>query len=118
MYKRQVDTDAGRVGYGPVTPTAARELADLAGAEPPPTSPLRTAYLGLVEQHPFLARQRRLTTARLGVIDPGDLADYERHGGWAGLRRAFTMTPDAVVAEVTASGLRGRGGAGFPAGVK
>ena len=114
----EVDTDAGRVGYGPVTPTAARELADLAGAEPPPTSPLRTAYLGLVEQHPFLARQRRLTTARLGVIDPGDLADYERHGGGAGFRRPFPMPPEGVVAEVPAPGLRGRGGAGFPAGVK
>jgi formate dehydrogenase iron-sulfur subunit len=54
----------------------------------------------------------------MGIVDPSSITDYEAHGGWAGLRRALSLAPDAVVAEVTESGLRGRGGAGFPAGLK
>ena len=76
----EVDTPAGRVGYGQVTPADAGALAQLAGIEPASGNPLRPAYLGLVERQPFLAAQRRLTTARLGVVDPSDLADYEQHG--------------------------------------
>ena len=59
-----------------------------------------------------------MTFARVGVVDPASIADYEAHGGWRGLRRALSLTPAEVVAEVTESGLRGRGGAGFPAGIK
>jgi formate dehydrogenase iron-sulfur subunit len=74
--------------------------------------------LGLVESIPFLARQDRLTFARAGITDPLSLADYEAHGGMRGLARALSMSPDAVVDEVFASGLRGRGGAAFPTGIK
>ena len=71
-----------------------------------------------IAAHPFLARQQRLTFARAGQTRPLSLDDYAGAGGWAGLNRAKAMDPAAVVAEVTASGLRGRGGAGFPAGIK
>jgi formate dehydrogenase iron-sulfur subunit len=74
--------------------------------------------LGPVEAIPFFARQTRLTFARCGLIDPLDLDDYAAHGGLAGLKRAIAMAPGGIVAEVTASGLRGRGGAGFPTGIK
>ena len=74
--------------------------------------------LGPVDHHPWLARQHRVSFARVGVIEPTDLAAYRAHGGLAGLERALTLEPAAVVEEVTASGLRGRGGAGFPAGTK
>ena len=74
--------------------------------------------LGPVEAIPFFARQTRLTFARCGLIDPLSLAEYEAHGGLAGLRRALAMDGQAIVDEVTASGLRGRGGAGFPTGIK
>ncbi len=74
--------------------------------------------LGLVEELDWMKGQTRLTFQRCGVIDPLDLADYEAHGGLTGLRRAISMTPAEVVEEVTASGLRGRGGAGFPTGIK
>ena len=74
--------------------------------------------MGEVEAIPFLAGQTRLTFARCGITDPLSLADYAAHGGWAGLARALEIGPEAIVAEVTASGLRGRGGAGFPTGIK
>lgn len=74
--------------------------------------------VGRIEEHPFIARQQRLTFARAGRTRPLSLKDYAATGGWLGLERARAMAPEAVVEEVTASGLRGRGGAGFPAGIK
>ena len=106
----EVVTDDGRVGYGNVVPEEA--AAVLAGDLP------QDRCLGVVDQHPWLTSQRRVSFARVGVVDPASSEDYASHGGWAGLRRALTLSPDAVIAEVTTSGLRGRGGAGFPAGIK
>lgn len=74
--------------------------------------------VGRVAEHPFIARQQRLTFARAGKTRPTDMGDYAATGGWAGLDRARAMAPADVVAEVLTSGLRGRGGAGFPAGIK
>jgi formate dehydrogenase iron-sulfur subunit len=114
----EVHTAAGRVAYGPVTPEEVPALLD-AGLLHGGVHPLR---LGLTEQIPFLARQERLTFRRMGVTDPLSLADYEAHEGWAGLRRALALRGTeggaAIVQEVTHSGLRGRGGAAFPAGIK
>ena len=74
--------------------------------------------LGNIEDHPFLKAQTRLTFARCGTIDPDSIEDYAKHGGFAGLKRAFELGPGKILEEVTNSGLRGRGGAGFPAGIK
>jgi formate dehydrogenase iron-sulfur subunit len=74
--------------------------------------------LGKPEEIPFLKRQTRLTFARCGVVDPLSFDDYRAHGGYRGLDKALSLAPAAVVAEVTRSGLRGRGGAGFPTGIK
>ncbi len=103
----EIETDGQRLAYGPVTPADVGALLD--GTLP---------GLGRVEDIPFFARQTRLTFARCGLIDPLDLDDYQAHGGLAGLRRAIRMDGAGIVAEVTASGLRGRGGAGFPTGIK
>ncbi|MDN5852677.1 MAG: formate dehydrogenase [Actinomycetia bacterium] len=77
--------------------------------------PLR---LGPVEELPWMRGQQRVTFARVGVVDPLSAEDHLRHGGQVGLRRALSLAPAEVVAEVTTSGLRGRGGAGFPTGIK
>ena len=74
--------------------------------------------IGTIAEHPFLRRQQRLTFSRAGRTRPLELADYEATGGWAGLRRARALPNSQIVEEVIASGLRGRGGAGFPAGIK
>ena len=71
-----------------------------------------------IEKHPFIAKQQRLTFARAGRTRPLSLEDYEATGGWSGLRRARQIGSEKIVEEVTQSGLRGRGGAGFPAGIK
>ena len=103
----EVETDSGRVGYPNVGPADVGAVLDSTAES-----------IGDPAAHPWLARQQRVSFARVGVIDPQDLADYEAHGGWAGLRTALSMTPEAVVQAVLDSGLRGRGGAGFPAGIK
>ncbi len=110
----EIDTPAGRVAYGPV---AAREVAGLfdAGLLEGGEHPLR---VGPVEHIPYFARQERLAFARVGVIDPVSLEQYLAHDGYRGLARALEMSPAAIVAEVTESGLRGRGGAAFPTGIK
>jgi formate dehydrogenase iron-sulfur subunit len=110
----EVETQAGRIAYGPVAPRDIASLFDadfLAGG----AHPLR---IGRPEEHPFLARQTRLTFARCGITDPLSVEDYAAHDGWRGLKRALETSPAAIVTEVTQSGLRGRGGAGFPTGIK
>jgi NADH:ubiquinone oxidoreductase subunit E len=74
--------------------------------------------LGLTKAIPYLARQQRVSMGRIGVVDPRSLEDYLAHGGGQGMARARAMTPAAIVKEVTDSGLRGRGGAAFPTGIK
>jgi len=110
----EVATPAGRIAYGPVQP---RDVAGLfaAGFLRGAAHPLR---LGKVEDMPYFARQDRLTFARVGEIDPLSLDDYRTHGGLRGLTRALEMSAVEIVRTVTDSGLRGRGGAAFPAGIK
>ena len=106
----EIDTPAGRFGYGPCEPEDLPAI--LAG------SPEHPKALGLVEELPYLKRQQRLTFARAGITDPLSLADYEAHGGGQGLLAAKAMAPAAIWQQVLDSGLRGRGGAAFPAGIK
>ena len=108
----EVDNGDGRFAYGPVTPADVDSLFanNFLDAGEHPLS------LGKTESIEWLATQDRVTFTRVGIIEPLSLSQYEAHGGLAGLRTALTH-PD-VVGEVLASGLRGRGGAGFPAGIK
>ena len=75
-------------------------------------------FLGATDEIPWFASQQRLTFARVGIVDPASVADYVANGGYQGLRRALSMTPQAIVQAVLDSGLRGRGGAAFPTGIK
>src|ERR1700690_4135974 len=110
----EVATAEGRIAYGPVQASDVEALFD-AGLLDGRQHPLS---LGKPEEIPFLKRQTRLTFARCGIVDPLSLDDYRAHGGYKGLERALAMEPAAIVDEVTQSGLRGRGGAGFPTGIK
>lgn len=111
----EVDTGHGRVGYGPVEPEA---VAGLVAAGLFEASPAHPGYLGPVDALPYLQRQQRLTFARIGLIDPLSLDDYRSHGGFDGLERALSCTAQGIVDDIQASGLRGRGGAAFPMGIK
>ena len=110
----EVATPQGRIAYGPV---AAEDVALLLDADFLHGGDHRLR-LGPPEDIPYLRKQERLTFARVGVIDPLSLEDYRAHGGYQGLTRAVSMKPEEIVEELVLSGLRGRGGAGFPAGIK
>ncbi|HEY4065359.1 MAG TPA: NADH-ubiquinone oxidoreductase-F iron-sulfur binding region domain-containing protein [Burkholderiaceae bacterium] len=110
----EIATPQGRIAYGPVTEDDVPALLDaglLSGAA-------HALCHGPTEQIPYLAKQERLTFARMGVTDPLSLADYQAHEGYAGLRAAIALAPEAIVQHVLDSGLRGRGGAAFPTGIK
>ncbi len=110
----EVETPECRIAYGPVQAADVPGLLD-AGLLDGGAHPLR---IGRPEEHPWFAGQTRLTFARCGVVDPVSVEDYRAHGGYAGLERALAMGAEATVDEVKLSGLRGRGGAGFPTGIK
>ena len=110
----EVETPAGRMGYAPVRPEDVPGLFDAGFL----TGGNHKLSIGLTEQHPYFARQERLTFARVGITDPVSLEDYEAHDGYRGLRNALDMSGAAIVEAVTLSGLRGRGGAAFPTGIK
>lgn len=110
----EVLTPKERVAYGPVQTSDIPALFD-AGFLTGGAHPL---YKGPTEEIPYFKKQERLTFARVGVIDPISVDDYVAHGGYKGLQNALTLTGETIIGEVTESGLRGRGGAAFPTGIK
>jgi formate dehydrogenase iron-sulfur subunit len=110
----EVEVDGARLAYGPVQATDVAALFDAGFIDGKPHKLAR----GATAEIPYLKKQERLTFARVGLTDPRSLADYISHGGYRGLKAALALQPADIVASVTASGLRGRGGAAFPAGIK
>ena len=110
----EVVTEKGRIAYGSVTPKDVVSLFDndfIHGGDHP-------LCLGPTAEIPYLKNQERLTFARCGLIDPLSLGDYQAHGGFEGARKALSLEPSDIVQTIKESGLRGRGGAGFPTGIK
>ncbi len=110
----EVETAGGRVAYGPVKARDVPGLFDAGFLQ----GGAHALALGAPADHPYLKNQERLTFARVGITDPLSLDDYLAHGGYRGLPAALALSAPAIVQEVTDSGLRGRGGAAFPAGIK
>ncbi len=110
----EVAAERGRVAYGPVRSADVSGLFDadfLSGGD-------HALNLGLTAEIPYLKNQERLTFARVGLIDPLSIEEYEAFGGGAGLRKAIALEPNQIISAVKESGLRGRGGAAFPTGIK
>lgn len=110
----EVEVDGVRVAYGPLSAEVVPSLFEAQfyfGSSHP-------LFLGITDEIDWIKRQDRFTFLRVGIIDPLSTNEYESHGGLVGLRRALSMDPAEIISEITASGLRGRGGAGFPAGIK
>jgi formate dehydrogenase iron-sulfur subunit len=110
----EVVTPAGRMAYGPVSAADVPGLFEAGFLRGAP----HALSLGVTDEIPYLKQQERLTFARVGITDPLSIADYEAHGGWSGLRNALGMKGADIVEALIQSGLRGRGGAAFPAGIK
>ncbi|MBM3802078.1 MAG: NADH-quinone oxidoreductase subunit NuoF [Acidimicrobiia bacterium] len=110
----EVATPSGRVAYGPVSASDVPSLFEagvLRGGS-------HALCLGPIEELPYLKQQERMTLARVGITDPTSLEDYAAHGGFRGLRNALGLSGEQIIKEVMDSGLRGRGGAAFPTGIK
>lgn len=110
----EVETDSGRTAYGPVSVYDVPSLFDAHFYE----GGTHKLSLGLTDEIEWLKSQDRVTFARVGITDPLSLRDFEAHGGLRGLRKSLSMNPMEIIDELASSGLRGRGGAGFPAGIK
>jgi formate dehydrogenase iron-sulfur subunit len=113
----EIEDRGVRYAFGPVGGADAAQIVACL-ATMPAAKISHPLALGPTEDIPFFKKQTRLTFARCGLTDPVSLSDYQLHGGYKGLERALSLQPIEIVEEVTKSGLRGRGGAGFPTGIK
>lgn len=115
----EVETAQGRVAFGPVQPNDVAGLFDAEFNNPlADKAKAHALYLGLTDELAWLKKQQRLTFARVGIVDPRSLEDYLAHDGYKGLKNALAISGTEIVKAVTDSGLRGRGGAAFPTGIK
>jgi len=118
----EVATHSGRLGYANVETADVTALFDAHFTNPNADDAARAVahpkFVGPVEELPYLKRQQRLTFARIGITDPLSIDDYVAHGGLEGLRHALALDPAAACQLLIDSGLRGRGGAAFPTGIK
>jgi formate dehydrogenase iron-sulfur subunit len=111
----EVETPQGRVAYGPVQ---TQDIESLLASHFLQGDKSHALCLGLTEQIPYFAKQQRVTFARVGLTDPTSIEDYRANGGLKGLENALDLTPQNIVDDIKTSGLRGRGGAAFPTGIK
>ena len=110
----EVEVNDKRIAYGPV---ASEDVEGLFDAEFY-LGKTHKKSLGITEEIAWLKNQERLTFKRVGITEPLSVDDYEKYEGFSGLRKAIALKPQEIVNVVTESGLRGRGGAAFPTGIK
>ena len=110
----EVMTDQGRIAYGQVQTGDVSGLFDADFTQ----GGAHALCLGLTEEIDYFKKQQRLTFARIGITDPLSLSDYIANDGYRGLKNALAISQADIVKAVTDSGLRGRGGAAFPTGIK
>ncbi|MFZ9213351.1 MAG: formate dehydrogenase beta subunit, partial [Candidatus Nanopelagicales bacterium] len=110
----EVEIENKRIGYANVDETNVGKLFETNFL----TDKSHKSSIGEVDNHEWIKNQNRVTFQRVGIIDPLNIKDFENHGGLTGLKNALKLSSQEIVNEVTESGLRGRGGAGFPAGIK
>ena len=111
----EIESESGRVAYGPIKPSDVEEFIAQSCWTINTSHP---KYLGLTEEIPYLKKQNRITFARVGLIDPLSVSDFKNYAGFAGLEVAINCDPQKIVNCIKESGLRGRGGAAFPTGIK
>lgn len=111
----EVDTEEGRIGFGPVSE---KNVSSLFEKKFYTGKTKHALCVGLVEEIPYLKNQQRLTFARAGITNPLSINDYRAHDGFKGLDKALAMSSQQIIDQIKASGLRGRGGAAFPTGIK
>jgi formate dehydrogenase iron-sulfur subunit len=114
----EVATPRGRVGYANVDTADVASLFDAGFIDADFDASAHPNHVGIVDEIPYLQKQQRLTFARIGITDPLSTDDYLAHGGLEGLKQALAADGDAACEALIESGLRGRGGAAFPAGIK
>ena len=110
----EVEHEGRRTGYGPVKAVDVPGLFDTGFID----GSKHKLSVGAVDEIAYLSRQERLTFERVGITDPLSIEQYKSYSGYQGLRRALDLSPEMIVEEIKKSGLRGRGGAAFPTGVK
>ena len=111
----EVDSEKGRIAYGPIKPQDVEDFIAQSCWEINSSHPF---YLGPTEEIPYLKKQERITFSRVGKTDPLSICDFKNHGGFLGLTKALACSSQDIVTCIKESGLRGRGGAAFPTGIK
>ena len=115
----EIETAQGRMAYGPVAPADVASIMEDISQNVLHEKPQSHALaLGLTENIAYLKKQTRLTFARAGITDPVSLDDYLALDGFKGLQKTLALSTQEIVTAVVDSGLRGRGGAAFPTGIK
>ncbi|MFT6918917.1 MAG: formate dehydrogenase iron-sulfur subunit [Cognaticolwellia sp.] len=115
----EIETAQGRIAYGPVASADVASIMEDISQNILHEKPQSHALaLGLTENIAYLKKQTRLTFARAGITDPVSLEDYLALDGFKGLQKSLALSTQEIVTTVVDSGLRGRGGAAFPTGIK
>ncbi len=106
----EIETEAGRIAFGPMSLDDVEDITLL--------DQTHEKFLGRIDDIPEIKAQNRQTFVRCGIIESLNFDDYKSHDGMLGYQKASKLSSQQIIDEIKTSGLRGRGGAGFPTGIK